>query len=475
MPSTAVSVTRGFLTLFSGRAAVSGLQFVTLALLASHLGPSGIGVYAFAVAMASLFRLIPDFGALQVATRDIAQHPEREGELMPNLVFVRAVLGAGAYGVLALFVTALDFGDANRTGALIAGLTLLLMLDAFRGSLEVRLRMAWVAAADIVEATLSLAAVVAIVATDAGVNAVLAVYVLLKLVNSLIVVWAASRLTGFRWRPRFALWLPLLRTAFPVGIASVLATAYYRLDVVILAGLKPPDDVGQYGVAFRFMEALTLLAAITMPVLAPVLARSYMEGRDVLQRRYADAVHLVSVVAMLIGVAGAMTAWRVLPELPGFGAYGGGGVALSILAPGAALILLGNVVQGALIAGHEQRRLVWISGSGLVVNTVLTVGLILRWSYYGAAAATTATEVLLIGLSLWEAHRRLGLTLPARRFGRTAVAGAVLAGVLAVTYELNPFVQLGLGVAAFLTAAVAVRALRREDLRGFAFLRRRPG
>lgn len=474
MSSIAVgaSVTRGFLTLLTGRLVVTALQFFTLALLAAHLGPHGMGVYTFAIAIASLFRLLPDFGALQVTTRDIAQHPERERDLMPNLVLLRAVLGATSYGLLAVFLLLFNFGGPNQTGALIAGLTLLLVLDAFRGSLEVRLRLRWIAIADIVEASLTLCAVLLIVLKHAGVNTVLGVYVALKLLNSLIVFWSASRVATFRWRPRLGLWGPVLRAALPLGIAGVLATVYYRLDVVILAGFKSPADVGQYGVAYRFMEALTIIATITMPVLAPVLARSFVEGSEVLQRRYAEAVHLLTLVAVPIAVTGGMIAWRILPNVPGFAAYRGAGVALSILAPAAALILLGNLVQGALIATHEQRSLVRISAVGLLFGGALNVALIVPWSFYGAAAATTATEVVLIALSLYEVRRRVGLSLPLGRLARTMAAGGILAGVLALSYELNPFLQLTLGLAAFLVAATTLRALQRRDLRGLSFLKR---
>ena len=192
-----------------------------------------------------------------------------------------------------------------------------------------------------------------------------------------------------------------------------------------------------------------------------------------LQRRYADALHALNLLAVPMAICGAMVAWRLLPALPGFEAYHGAGVALSILAPGAALILLGNLVQGTLIAAHEQRSLVRISAFGLAFSTVLNVALILPWSYYGAAAATTATEVVLVGLSLNAVHRKLALAWPARRFLRLLVAGAALAAALALSYGLNPFVQLGLGLIVFLLTAAAVGGLRRSDLRGLAALRRR--
>jgi O-antigen/teichoic acid export membrane protein len=246
---------------------------------------------------------------------------------------------------------------------------------------------------------------------------------------------------------------------------------YFRLDVMILARLKPADDVGQYGAGYRFLEAFMVLPTMIMSVLAPVLARSFVEGAGVLQRRYGLAMHLVSVIAIGVSVAGAMIAWRVLPALPGFGEYDGGGVALSILSPAAGLILVGTIVQGALIAGHRQQRLLRISAYGLAANLVLNVALIPSYSYVGAAIATTATEVLLVALSIREVRLRLSLRWPVTRMWPVLAAAAVMAAAIAVTYAVNPFLQVGIAAAAFLAVLTATGGLRPADLQPFRQVR----
>jgi O-antigen/teichoic acid export membrane protein len=257
----------------------------------------------------------------------------------------------------------------------------------------------------------------------------------------------------------------------PIGAAGVLGTVYFRIDAVILAALKPESDVGQYGVAYRFMEALLVVPALMMAVLAPVLSRSFVEGAGVIQRRYADAIHLAAVAAIGVGVGGAMTAWRVLPQLPGFDAYGGGGVALSLLAPAVGLIFVGTIVQGVLISGHQQRRLLVISAYGVAVNLALIAALVPAFSYVGAAIATLVTEVLVVALSLLEVRRRLGLGWPRERLGRAAVAAGLFAAVVTVGYLLDARVQLVLAVVTFVPLTYAVGAIRRGDIRGFRLAR----
>lgn len=460
-------MTKGFAKLFTGRALVTALQFVTLGLLAAHLEPAGLGVYTFAIAIAWVFRTLPEFGFGPVATRDVAQAPEQEVWLLPNLAYLRFSLGCIAFAALAATVTIFDFGAGTASAALVAGLTLLVALDIFRSAIEVRLRFGVIVVADLVEAVVSLSLVLLLVASGAGVEAMLWTYAGVKLLNSLIVAGAAQRLAAYDWRPRFDRWRGLLTTALPVAAAGVLSTVYFRIDAVVLAALKPAADVGQYGVAYRFMEAMLVVPTLMMAVLGPVLSRSFVESEGVIQHRYARAVHLAAIAAVGVGVGGAMTAWRVLPELPGFAAYDGAGVALALLAPAVGLIFIGTIAQGVLVSGHEQRRLFVISAYGVVLNVVLLVMLVPPYSYIGAAVATLATEVLLVGLSLRDVQRRLGLRWPLERAARALAAAAVFAAVVALGYLVDPRLQLALAVAAFWPLAYAVGAISRADVLAF--------
>ena len=467
----ASSMARGLTVLASSRGIVLGLQLVTISLLAGHLDPAGLGVYTFGVATANLFRFLPNFGLVQVLGRDIAQRPERERELLPNVVYLRLALGVLTYGLLGASLVVFGFDDTETRAALIAGLILLIVIDSFRSALEVRLRLAWISIADAVEAIATVAGALVLIRRGAGPEAFLWMYAGLKLVNALIVWAAASRMGEFSWRPRPELWPPLMRSALPLGLAGLLMALYFRLDVMILARLKPPDDVGQYGAGYRFLEAFTVVPTMIMSVLAPVLARSFMEGAGVLQRRYGLAMHLVTVIAIGVSVGGAMTAWRVLPALPGFGAYDGGGVALSILSPAAGLILVGTIAQGVLIAGHRQQRLLRISAAGLALNLVLNLLLIPPYSYVGAAIATTVTEVLLVALSLREVRLRLSLHWPLARLWPVLGATAAMAAAITATYTIDPFAQVAIAVVVFAGALAVTGGLRPRDLQPFRDLR----
>jgi O-antigen/teichoic acid export membrane protein len=202
-----------------------------------------------------------------------------------------------------------------------------------------------------------------------------------------------------------------------------------------------------------------------MSVLAPVLAKSQSD-RALLERRFARALYLIIMLALPVVVLGPLTAWRLLPELPGFGGFEGAGVALAIMAPGAAVILVGTVVQGALVSAHLQGLLLRVSLAGLAFNLAAIAVLIPWFSYVGAAVATTATELLTVGLSVILAHRRLGLKPPYARCRRLLPAAGLAAGAALLAAPLGVVLQLALALIAYVLGLLLARAVRREDLEG---------
>jgi O-antigen/teichoic acid export membrane protein len=461
------SAARGVLSLTVGKVATYGMQFLVFALLAAHLGPKGLGIFTFGVAAAQVFGVLTNLGFRQVVTREVAQDRSSEAWLVPNYLYLRVAMGLIAYLVLVAALSVAGYGRDQREAAVIAGVLLVLgALGAFSPSVEVRLRMGWLAIADILEALVLLLATVVLVQADASVLPFLWALVVANLVNYLVITVAALRLTNYSWRLQAGRWWPLARVAAPLGLASIFMMIYYQVDITILARLRPDAEVGQYGAAYRVLNISIMLPAMAMMVFSPIFARSYVEGPTILQRRYATAVHLLTLLAVPTALVGAMAAWRVLPLLPGFGEFGRGGIALSILAPAAAAIFVAIVVQGALVAGHLQQALLRIAATGALLNLLLNLALIPVFGLYAAAATTAGTEALVLVLSLRSARGRLGLRWPSHRLLATAAAGVLMAAALVVGLMLHPVLQVALGLVVYALAALPTGAFKWSDLGG---------
>jgi len=263
--------------------------------------------------------------------------------------------------------------------------------------------------------------------------------------------------------------------AAPLALAGLFIALYYRFDMVLLGALKPEEDVGQYGAAYRFLEAFAVLASLVAVVLAPVWARSFVEHAGVFQRRYNRVMRLALQVALPIGIAGSMTAWRLLPRLPGLDGYEGAGVALSILSSAAAFIFIASIAQGILISAHHQRRLLVITAWGFVVNLGLNLALIPSYSYIGASVATSVTEGIVLAVTLYALRTRLGLVWPSAGLVRTLVPCIALAVTLLLGFAIPVEAQIVAGGVVYAVAALGVGVVTPDDLRVFRPALRRRG
>lgn len=460
---------RGFAGLSTARVVSMSFQLIMFTALAGHLGEAGVGLFGFGLAAAQLFDVVANLGFKQVVTRDVSQDPGAERWLIPNYLYLRGLLGLVAFAGLVVFVTLAGYDSAEREVALIAGTLLLLTTpQATQPMLEVRLKMGPIGRADIVESSLMLGGTLWLITQDAGVTDFLWLYVATNLVNSIMIaVSALSVRGGLDWRPRPDRWKAITSSAVVLGIASVFISIYYQIDIALLARFKPPADVGNYTAAFQALAAVNVIPAVLMTVLSPVLARSVRAPFAVLQRRYSLAVHLISLLALPIAVGGGLTAWRLLPLIPQFEEFGRGGVALSMLSVAAGLIFVGTIVQATLIAGHLQRKLLGVAVLGAVTNLVLNLAAIPRYSLYGAAAATVATELAVVVRSHRIAHTELGLHWPVRRSLRLLVPACTMAGAAALTYGIPALIQIPIVGFTYAITVVATGSFRIGDLSSF--------
>ena len=229
------------------------------------------------------------------------------------------------------------------------------------------------------------------------------------------------------------------------------------------------------GAAYRFLDAFAVLASLAALVLAPVWARSFVGRAGILQRRYRRVMRLALQVALPVGLTGSLTAWRLLPQIPGLGGFDGAGVALSILSSAAAFIFLASIAQGILISAHLQRRLLVIAAWGFAFNLALNLALIPPYSYIGAAIATSVTEGVVMVFSIRALRTRLGLVWLDRNLVRTVIPCTILTATLLVGFAIPVGAQIVAGVVAYGVAAVAVGMVTPDDMRAFVpeLLRRR--
>lgn len=189
-----------------------------------------------------------------------------------------------------------------------------------------------------------------------------------------------------------------LRGLLPFGLLSVLGMLFFRVDNVMVEAMLGLAAAGQYGLAFRIVEALNLLPTVVVRAATyPRLARLAARGDEGEARRsmlVAGAVLLavsLPVAALISWTAPVLVTWIADdPELAV------SAPALAILVWAFPLTALRNLYFSSLLARDDQ----WFVAGAVFVAVALNIGLNAALLPFvgitGAAFATIGCEAALL-------------------------------------------------------------------------------
>jgi O-antigen/teichoic acid export membrane protein len=321
------------------------------------------------------------------------------------------------------------------------------------------------AALSLGQSGLWLAAVVVAGAVGAPLAAYGAAFLACGLAQAAATWWVVGRPEP----PDWARWRPALRwmvaRGWPLGLAGLMGTIYYRLDGPLLFHLRGAREAGLYAAAYRFLDVAQLAPGALGAVLLPVLARLWGVGD---QERFQRALRLAVAVAAAVGAPvafGAVVAGHRVASAVYGARFERSGDVLAVLGLAFFSIATGYVYAGVLIAMGRVRIVGAVAAVAAVGSLVADLAVIPRWGAVGAAWVTVVTEyVVSTTLALWI-HRRHRVAFPWDRVGRALVAGLAMAVVAWPLRSLPLPVLLAAAAGAYAAFAFTVGALRGSDLR----------
>jgi O-antigen/teichoic acid export membrane protein len=191
-----------------------------------------------------------------------------------------------------------------------------------------------------------------------------------------------------------------LKIMIPFGLAGLFAVAYFRVDVVMIEAYLGEVRTGQYGAAFRILEALNMLPTIVaVAAVYPRLSRLYHEGSypsfsGLLRKSLLGMV----AVSLLITLPLMLLAGPIIHLLDPDPAYGPSVAALQILVWSFPFHCANGLFFAALTSMEQQRFVSIALGMAVLVNVGLNMIAIPAYGINGAAVATIVPEVLLVGI-----------------------------------------------------------------------------
>jgi len=269
-------------------------------------------------------------------------------------------------------------------------------------------------------------------------------------------------------------WRRMMAQIVTYSAAVVLSVLYFRISQVMVSVLSTPTQTGYFGVAFRILDAFTIIPPLLVSSALPLLSRA---ARDDAKRFAYASIRLVEAM-FVAGVGLAVVIFlgaHFFVQLVAGSDFGPSVEVLRILA----FALIGTFViaaRGYALLSLGRMRAMLISNAiafGIVIGAGMP--LIITHGALGAAITMTIAEVAL-GLSYEVAlTRRRPEVRPPASFAVRVACAALIACVPLAVLSLPSAATAAIGGVVYVAAAFSLRVIPTELLDAFRPSRMRAG
>lgn len=447
------------------------IDFAFALLMLRILTPEGAGRFQFAVVFIGYAEILTRFGLGTLLTREVARDRARSGGYFSNVTILRVILwllSLPAMGV-ALWLYVLFGGVATETAIAVGCFAVGLFFSNISDGLT-----ALFYAHEQAEYPAGISTITTIVRVSLGALALLLGGGVIGLAaGSVVANIVSATMLGIilfqkTVRPRFdndpSLRRHMLRESVPLMINHLLATLFFRIDILILQPTWGDRAVGYYGAAYKYIDGINIIPSYFTLAIFPLMSRYAHTARDSLVRAYVLSLRLLLIIALPLAVGTPFIARELILVLGGSQYLPESMIALQLLVWFLPFSFVNQVTQYVLIAIDQQRFLTRAFLIGVAFNVVANLILIPTYGYRAAAITTIASEWALLIPFYYAVRKHLCHVPWAAVIWRPAVAAAVMGGSLWLVEDAHVLVRLACAASVYSAVLVLAGGLRQPDM-----------
>ncbi len=460
-------IAKNIAALFTAHFIVAFLLLILSVFIARTLGDVAFGKYSFVIALTAIFAIFSDLGYNTLLVRDVARDPSQAGRYLNNILGIRLVLSLVIFAVIVIIINITGYhADMKNLIYVFAIYTLILSIsDVFKMIFRASERMQYESAITIVSNTVRVVLGLSVLLLGYGlmeIAFVLLLYSLLDLLLSFLVCKMKFVKPRVELDPGF--WKSTVRTALPLGLVTILSLVYARTDTIMLAVMNGVAVVGWYNAAYNLVLGFTPIPHLFMNALFPLMSRFNVTSKDSLMMGYEKSLKYLLILGLPIAAGMSLLADEIIPLLYGE-QFLHSVVALKILAWDVLLIFICIPLGFMLVSINRQNQMATIVGGCALLNIILNLILIPRFSYIGAGIATLAAETFLF-LAYFYVISKYLYRLPLHKIIiRPLIATSVTALFIHLCSGLNLFIIIISAAVLYLVTLYLIYGFDKEDRR----------
>jgi len=395
--NTVQRIAKNMMVLFLARIVSILFGFFYVMYTARYLGPANYGILSFALALNGIFRVITNFGLDPLTVREVARDKSLARRYLANGIVLKLIFGTLTFLIVALVVNFLRYpGLTRRVVYIITFSTIVTGINnLFNDIYQAFERMEFISIGQILQSVLSL--VFAIVAIKLGMDVLY--FAMIYLIANLITLGYHIVIMTWKFlKPKIEIdlrfWKSVVKEAWQFALMTIFVSIYYWMDSVMLSYMKGDKVVGWYSAAYNVILLVLVISQIYFTAIFPNLSRHYKNTQTFNYIYYKSLIYM-AFIAFPLGILTTLLSEKIILAIYKE-AYLPASLALKVLIWADVCIFISLNFGYVFNALNRQDIATKATGIGALVNVVLNLILIPKYSLVGAAVATVITEFIVL-------------------------------------------------------------------------------
>ena len=361
-----------------------------LAIVAARmLGVSGLGVFAYALALGGFLTFFEEAGIGIFVTREFAKGSARRNQVFGTALILKLVLLAIA--IATFFIIGPLASNIPGATLIIPAIALVLISDSLRlfffSISRAQEQMQTESKVQMVTNILVVVFGIGFMAISPTPLALTLGYVVGGWVGLFMIIW---QIRTYLPEPKSAfskkIFVEIFAAAWPFTFLAISNVLIYNTDTLFIGHYSTVQQVGLYGAASRLVQVLyivpTLIATTTFPLLVKKIAEPAAFGSAL--KKLLLGVTALAIPLVLLVMAESRLIMSILFGRP----FAAAGPMLAILIVTCIPVFMSIILNNAIFALNRQGKFVIANIAGVVVNIGLDFLLVPRYAGIGAAIAS---------------------------------------------------------------------------------------
>ncbi len=448
------------------------LGIASISLITRSLGPVNYGYYTTILNYLLIVGVLIDGGLHLTMVQLVSKKKEKNEKeaIIQNTLTLRIFSASIALIIATIVAWFLPYTRLVKIGIMIISFTTLFngIIQILTGIFQIKLKMSKVVIAEISRVTLYLITLSIIYFLNiSNIFYILIAMVLTYFVNLVILLGFAKKHFSLKLQWSKPVIKEILIYTWPLAISVFFNLMYLRTDILLLSILKSPTDVAFYGLSYKFLDILTMMAPLLMGLVLPILTNAwYQNNKEEFRYYFQQSFNLFAIFAFPIVVGAQVVAPQLITWIAGNDFIQAAAI-LRILIFAIIALFVGGLSTYTIVAINKQKTMMWGYGFIAIFSLLAYIFLIPIYSYWAAAYITIISEFAILFLSYWIVLKTTKIKLKLNTLLKSLFASLSMGTLLYFFNIYNLFLNILIGGIIYFSLLILTKAISTKTLKNW--------